>query len=149
MEYLGNTLHEKDQVKNHQEIGKYLLEAAKWGKFLAILGYVLLGLCMLLVMFIMFGLLSISKPVGVGLHSFILSVGYIFFAALYYIPITYLYRFSVQMKEAVTKNDEILYVSGFENLKSFFKFIGIFTVVILSLYFFAILIAVPVMMLLG
>jgi len=59
-----------------------------------------------------------------------------------------LYRFSVQLKEALQSNDESLYVSGFQNLKSLFKFLGIFTIVILSLYALIIVIALPVALLL-
>jgi hypothetical protein len=51
------------------------------------------------------------------------------------------------MKQAVESQDEGLYTTGFENLKSLFKFMGIFTIVMLSLYALALLIAVPMAML--
>jgi hypothetical protein len=46
----------------------------------------------------------------------------------------YLFQFSSKMKKALaTKNDETL-ASAFKMLKSHYKFIGVFTIITLSLY---------------
>jgi len=55
----------------------------------------------------------------------------------------YLLQFSRKMKKAlITKNNETL-ASAFEKLKSHYKFIGVFTIITLSLY--ALLIIVSLM----
>lgn len=69
-----------------------------------------------------------------GFPMWVLGLAYLVLAGVYYIPVTYLYRFSVQMNLAIKRHDEILYTSGFANLKSLFKFFGIFTIVLLVIY---------------
>lgn len=116
----------------NREIKLYLAETAKWGNVLAIVGYVAMGIMALasLVMIVAFSFIDMET----AFPMWILGIVYLVFAGIYYIPVTYLYRFSNQMKLAVHRNDEKLYTSGFANLKSLFKFFGIFTFVLLGLY---------------
>ena len=72
---------------------------------------------------------------------------YILLAGVYFVPITYLYRFSVQVKQAVENNNEEEYTTAFQNLKSLFKFLGIFTIVMLAIYAVALVVALPLAML--
>jgi len=115
-----------------REIKLYLAETAKWGNILAIIGYVAMGIMVLasLVMIIAFSFIDMETV----FPMWILGIVYLLLAGVYYIPITYLYRFSNQMKLAVHRNDEKFYTSGFANLKSLFKFFGISTFVLLGLY---------------
>jgi len=54
----------------------------------------------------------------------------------------YLLQFSNKMKKAIsTKNDETL-AKAFEMLKSHYKFIGVFTVITMSLYILLIVVSV-------
>lgn len=116
----------------NREIKLYLFETAKWGNILAIIGYVAMGIMALasLVMIVAFSFIDMET----AFPMWILGIVYLVFSGIYYIPVTYLYRFSNQMKLAVHRNDEKLYTTGFENLKSLFKFFGIFTLVLLGLY---------------
>ena len=116
----------------NREIKLYLAETAKWGNILAIIGYVAMGIMALasLVMIVAFSFIDMET----AFPMWILGIVYLVFAGLYYIPVTYLYRFSNQMKLAVHRNDEKRYTTGFANLKSLFKFFGIFTFVLLGLY---------------
>jgi hypothetical protein len=116
----------------NRKIKLYLFETAKWGNILAIIGYVAMGIMVLasLVMIVAFSFIDMET----AFPMWILGIVYLVFAGIYYIPVTYLYRFSNQMKLAVHRNDEKLYTTGFENLKSLFKFFGIFTLVLLGLY---------------
>jgi hypothetical protein len=138
-----NHLHVNDQVK------KYLLETAKWGKFLAIVGFVGMGLLVLLglafiVGFSIFNSLT-KSPVPVGALGFI----YIIMAVLYFFPLNYLYNFSEKIPRGIALNDELELTSSFENLKSLFKFSGILTIVLLSLYALILVIAVPLIFIMG
>jgi hypothetical protein len=75
------------------------------------------------------------------------GIVYILIAVLYYFPVSYLQKFSDQAKQAVTMNDQGMLNSGFANLKSLFKFMGIFTIVVISLYALILVIAIPVALL--
>jgi len=147
MENFENNTPIESSVLSNMKINEYLFEAAKWGKFLAIVGYVMMGLLVVLAFVMMFGVSLLSKAAGTGFPMMMIGMVYLVLAGVYFIPVTYLYKFSVQMKQAVESQDEGLYTSSFENLKSLFKFMGIFTIVMLSLYALALLIAVPMAML--
>lgn len=126
-----NTTQTETFAVNH-EIKLYLAETAKWGNILAIVGYVAMGIMALasLVMIVAFSFVDMET----AFPMWILGIIYLLLTGVYYIPVTYLYRFSDQMKLAVHRNDEKLYTTGFANLKSLFKFFGISTFVLLGLY---------------
>jgi hypothetical protein len=130
----------------NKDIAAYLTETAKWGKFLAIVGYVGMGLLVIVAFFMMFGLSAISKIPG-GFYPVAMGLIYVVLAGIYYIPITYLYRFSVRIKEGIANEDENKATNAFQDLKSLFKFMGIFTLVILSVYALVLIIAIPTMFL--
>ena len=143
MEELNNTPDQEKPVMGNEKIEAYLKETAQWGKFLAIMGYVLMGILVLVALAMMVGMSAFSKATGHGIFSVLLGMIYILLAGVYFVPITYLYRFSVQIKQAVENNNEEEYTTAFQNLKSLFKFLGIFTIVMLVMYGLMIVIAIP------
>lgn len=145
MENLENTTPTQDALLDNRKIHSYLLETAKWGNFLAIIGYVFMGLLALLALFMIFAMSQLLQ--NQPFPMWIMGIIYLALAGVYWFPVTYLYRFSAQMKQAVLRRDESLYASGFANLKSLFKFFGIFTIVVLALYGLILVIAVPMAML--
>lgn len=129
-----------------KEIRAHLSQTAEWGKFLAIIGYVILGIMVLLAFLMMFALSGIRKTIPV-FSPVILGSVYLIFTGIHFIPVTFLYRFSAEAKGALRSNDEEQYVAAFKNLKSLFKFMGIYTIVVMVLYGLFILLAVPLSML--
>ena len=76
-----------------------------------------------------------ASPFGGGGPSVALvSFIYILMIALYFFPLYYLYNFSVKMTESIKSASSMSMESAFENLKSHYKFMGIFMIVILSIY---------------
>jgi hypothetical protein len=138
-----DTPQEGSSFISNTEINSYLLETSKWGKFLAIVGFVGMGLIVLLVIFITFGSSEMSKIYGEGFPMKAVGFFYMLIAGLYFFPINYLYQYSVKIKRGVQSNDSLTITYAFENLKSLFKFMGIFTIVILSMYGLILLIALP------
>jgi hypothetical protein len=126
---------------NNKEINDYLLEASKWGKFLGIVGYIGMGLLVIVALLVMAGASYLGNIKGTGIPTALISVIYLILAVIYYFPVTYLFRFSVKIRQGLNSNDEVSITSGFQNLKSLLKFMGIFTIVILSIYVLALLIA--------
>ena len=149
MENIENTLQADNLLTINSEIKDYLLETSKWGKLLAIVGYVGMGILLLLGLGIIVGgtiFNSISK-----LEFPIRVLGFIYFllAFLYYFPVTYLYKFSYKIKQGLSSNNQLTATSGFESLKSLFKFMGIFTIVILSMYGLLLIIVLPIALFMG
>jgi len=121
----------------------YLLETSKWGKFLAVIGFVGISLMILLGIFLMIGMSFLSELSSKSMPAGFFGLIYIIMAAIYYFPVNYLHKFSVLIKQSLNSNDELALTNGFENLKKMFKFMAILTIVVLSIYVLILLIAIP------
>jgi hypothetical protein len=115
----------------------FLKESAKWCKFLAILGFVGIGLMLLAGIFMMVGMgaaTSAFEQFGSGLGAGLFGFIYFLFAAVYFMPVYYLYNYATKTQTALaTKNNKLL-TEGLENLKSHHKFLGIFALIVVSIY---------------
>jgi len=113
---------------------------AKWGKFLSIVGFVFIGLMVLVALF---AGAFISRAGGVpGISSGVITIIYLFLAALYLYPTWQLYHFSSKAKSSIARNSTLDLTEGLQSLKSIFVFFGIFTAIILGFYALMILIGI-------
>ena len=126
----------------------HLSEAAKWAKFLAIVGFVVCGLIVIAGIFagsflsVMSGAYSDEYRGSTALTSgmgAVMAVMYIGMAILFFFPYLFLFRFANQMQSALNTNDQQTLNSSFQNLKVMFRYVGILTIVLLSFYTLAIL----------
>lgn len=124
-QYSNSELSISSQTRGH------LHEAAKWAYFLSIVGFVGLGLMILGGLVAMFA--GAAVP-GIGGQMGLFGIIYLIMAALYFFPTYYMFLFAQKIKAACTATSQADLEVGIENLKSFFKFVGIFTIVIISLY---------------
>jgi hypothetical protein len=118
------------------EVRSYLTEAAKWAKFLAIVGYIMIAFILLMGVWIMTmgGLSSPLIPGMAGFNMGAFGLIYVALGAFYFFPVYYLHQFSLKIKQGLTSQNPQDVTLGFKNLKSLFKFMGVFTIVILSIY---------------
>ncbi|MFK8297304.1 hypothetical protein ACI76O_02795 [Capnocytophaga cynodegmi] len=115
-------------------IKENLSQTAKWAKFLAIVGFVgLVIVCLIAVLMLTLGTF-ISYHLKIPFNPGILGVTYLIIVLVYFFPLKYLYDFSVKMKKALNFTDNQAFSESFSALKSHYKFIGIFTIVIISMY---------------
>jgi hypothetical protein len=136
----------------------HLSEAAKWAKFLAICGFIFIGLMLVygILMSIMIvgmastmsgfettsGDASLKNLLGIGMIIF-----YIAFGVIAFFPYYFLLRFANKMKAALLSNDQELLNGSFQNLKILYRYAGILTIISLILIIFGILsMAASVMM---
>lgn len=120
----------------------FLQESAKWGKFLAIVGFIFCGL-------ILIGGIALSLQPDALTKSYdrfgyredpsenlgpAMVVVYIAIAVLYFFPCLFLFRFSSNMKSALQSGDQATLVSSFRNLRSMFRFVGVLTIIVLAIY---------------
>ncbi|HMF73744.1 MAG TPA: DUF5362 family protein [Flavitalea sp.] len=121
----------------------FLRETAKWSRFLSIIGFVMMGLMLLVLGFAgttmstMLESGGYGRSAGGGFAQFILLAA---FLLIYFFPCLYLYKFATKMQLALRNNDQETLNSSFENMKSCFKFMGILMIVILAIYAVAFLI---------
>ena len=122
------------------ELGKkYLLEASKWATFIAIVGFIAIGL--LVIMSFSIGTILANLPEGSlgGLSPKFFSIFYLIAAGIYFIPVFFLFQFGQKTKQALMQDDHNLLTFGLKKLRSHYKFIGILFIVFITLYIFLIL----------
>lgn len=132
---IGNPITELEQLTLNTSAKSFLKETAKWAFFLSIIGFIGIGFLVILAIFsgVIFNAIPQAKLVPFDL-GMAMTIVYLLFAVLYFFPVYYLMQFSNKMKKAlITKNDTVL-ADAFQVLKSHYKFIGVFTIIILSLY---------------
>jgi len=142
---INNPITQLEQLTLTSASKSFLKETVKWAKFLSIIGFILIALMLVFAafsntIFNMAAKIQPGIPESLGLS---LAITYLFLSIIYFFPVYYLLQFSSKMKKALaTKNDKTL-ASAFKMLKSHYKFIGVFTIITLSLY--ALLIIVSLM----
>ena len=119
---------------------KYLNQAAKWARFLAIVGFIMIGLLLLLAVGLGLFVAAIQESsedqILGGADGAVAFFVYGLMALIYFFPTLYLYRFASRSQKAIRSRDSHLLEDGFENLTSCFRFIGILTIIVLVLYLF-------------
>jgi hypothetical protein len=122
----------------------HLEETRKWAFFLSIIGFIGIGLMLLLALFINTFLSAMKESMPMIFPIEFLSLLYVIIAAINFFPVLYLYRFSIKMKAAVHQNDQQSLNDSLKNMKLLFRFIGFITAMILSLYLIVIVTAIVV-----
>lgn len=117
----------------------FLSEAARWGKFLSIIGFISCGFLVILAFIAptLYSRLGTFNDVYSSLgsaFSVIITVIYLGLAVLLFFPCYYLNKFSVKMRLALSSVNQENFEESLKNLKSLLKFYGIFTIIVLSFY---------------
>jgi len=127
----------------------YLAETAKWAKFLAIVGFVFLGIMVLFGLFfstIMGGMMAgfgdEASAGAINAMGGFMGIMYVVIALIYFFPCYYLLKFANQTKAALANNDTHTLTDAFKNHKSVYKFMGIFMIIILGFYALGFLVAI-------
>lgn len=122
-----------------QQSFHYFSESARWAKFLSIIGFIYCAFMVLIAFFAgafmatMFPMMGAggenASMIGGGVVTFV----YIVLALVYFFPCLYLFRYASNMQDALAHNEQAKMQSSIRNLKSFFKFFGIVTIIMLAL----------------
>ena len=123
---------EKNNLEVSESVRTSLDTMVYWSKFLAIVGYIGIGLILLVVV----AIISTSTDIkSFGTYEpGIIAVIYLVMAVIYYFPVNYLYKFATNTRHALTSDSQTSLNFGLSNLASSFKCMGVLTLVILSLY---------------
>lgn len=127
-----------------EEMRSYIYEISKWARFLSIIGFVLSA-------FLIIGSFGIGAAITAnpsltaqlgplaGAGAIGVTVIYLVLALIYFYPSLLLFRFSNKGKQGVLYGDQESLNDAMLNMKSLFKFWGIFTIIIMICYFLFIL----------
>ena len=146
MEKEITTFEQMNQLTITEEGTKNFKSISKWATFLSILGFVYTGFIGLmgLVFLIVFPLIGdeLGTPIPVPMNYF--GIIYILIAVIYFFPVLYLFRFSDKTKSAFQLGDQETFDTAIENLKKMFKFMGVMTIIFLSISILAIPVAIMI-----
>ncbi len=126
----GEDLRITDRMKS------MIAEIAKWAKLLSIIGFIGIGLMVLIGIFAgsMMAFMGDAMGAGAGIGGGFITIIYLLMAALYFFPVLYLYQFASGAKKALASGSESGIEVAFESLRKHYRFLGIMMIVILSLY---------------
>ncbi len=136
MEEIKLQKEEETNLEISQTSKTYLKEISGWTQFFSILGFIFVGLLFLITIVLAIVIPFVANS-GMNQDIFpfvIIIVVYFALAIIYLFPVLYLYRFTTNLKSALFNNNNDHIVIAFKNLKSHFKFVGIFTIVFISIY---------------
>lgn len=127
-----------------------LASVSKWAKFLSVIGFIMIGISVVLLLICgsavsASGMAPMGYPYGMGAFGWPYIIICIIILLIYFLPMYYLYSFSVKCKTALLNNDSSILSDSFGWLNRYYTFIGILTIIGLVLYLFIIISAVIMM----
>ena len=131
-----NLLNNELQVDPEAQL--HLNESAKWAKFLGVTGFIFSGLILLA------GLVNLgsyneynsrSNYYGSSqvLNPLVQACMFLIIAVIWTFASLYLYRFATKMKTSLQNTDQLTFNDALSNLSKNYKFLGIVTIIYLSL----------------
>ena len=128
------------------EMGPAILESLnstrKWTTFLAILGFIFLGLLIVAGLVTSLFLTTFkTTQANLGVPESFMILLFIVAGAIYFFPVLFLFRFSKNTRDAIQNLDRQKLEKGFRNLRLYFTYIGIMVIVVLSIYVVGLLFA--------
>jgi hypothetical protein len=133
-------VQEIKKIEIEEDTLKDLEKTRKWSMFLAVLGFISIGILaiggLIAVLFLSVFESGLSK-FGVSESLFLLPL--LAFTVVYFFPVLYLYRFSKHAGNAVRELDKEQMQKAFRYLRKYYVFIGILTIVVLAIYVIALI----------
>ncbi len=144
-ESMGMPVVQQEETLSIDSIAReQLAEAARWARFLAIMGFIGCGIIVIagIMMAIFSSLMSqvstgysySGRPVQTFGRSALIGIMYVIGSAVFFIRCLYLYRFANKMKTGLHKRNQDELNESFQNLKKMFRYNGILTIVVVALY---------------
>lgn len=132
---MGTNLEDR-KIEIDRDTLKNLNTARKWSIFIAILGFMFLGL-MLAIGLIAGTFLSAfnTGETGPGIPESFLLISYFVVGIVFFFPNLFMFRFSKHTAHAIQNLDKTELHKAFRNLKLYFVWFGVLLILILSFYF--------------
>ncbi|MNJ85024.1 hypothetical protein D3C87_24880 [compost metagenome] len=120
---------ESDKLRITSSIKENLMITAQWARFLAIMGFIFVGILGIASLF----LVVTSMASGYG-PLVLVSLIYVVLTIVMLFPALYLIRFAIATEKGLGSNKQGEFDYAIQNMKSLFKFSGIYTIVMVVLY---------------
>lgn len=112
---------------------KDLLTTAKWSKFYAVLSFIGVAICVLMgILLLVSGhfMAQIQPDLSAAMLA-PLALVYIILGGILVMPALYLLQFSQKAEQAIAESNTEMMEQALNRMKSYWKFMGIFTIVML------------------
>jgi hypothetical protein len=125
-------LPEARKIEIDEKTLKHLNTTRKWAMFLAIIGFIVLGLIIVigLIAGTFLTVFNLSDK-GIGVPESLMFIPVLLIALIYFFPVLFLFRFSKHTGHAIQTLDKEDLHKAVRNLKSYFVYIG--TLIILGI----------------
>jgi hypothetical protein len=121
---------------------EYLQATKPWVRFMSVITFILAGLMILL------GLFMILMPIAPGMQGFgigpVIGIAYILMAGLYVAPAVFLYQFASAIGDLMLGGRDVAMEAALGSQKSFWRFVGILSLVLICIYALLIVIAMSI-----
>lgn len=124
---------EKSSIFNlsvDEDLKYNMKEIAKWARFLSVVGFVGLGLMVVILIAL---IINMSEKIMIRSNLGMIAV-YFIVGLLYVYPVLTLFKFGRGMKLALLNNDQLKMNASIRSLKNCFQYMGILTIIVLSIY---------------
>jgi len=133
---------ETSKIEIEQETLNHLNTTRKWAMFLAIVGFIFLGLLIIIGLIAGTFLTAFSTgEKGLGIPESLMFIPVLLLIVLYFFPVLFLFRFSKHTSHAIRTFDKLEFHKAIKNLKAYFAYIGILIIIVLSIYIVVLIIA--------
>jgi hypothetical protein len=133
---------ENRRIEIEQETLKHLNTTRKWAMFLAIIGFIFLGLIIIIGLLAGTFLTAFSSgEKGLGIPESFMFIPILLIALVYFFPVLFLFRFSKHTSHAIQHLDKLELHKALKNLKYFFAYLGVLIIIVFSLYIVVLIVA--------
>ena len=128
---------EENQLEQLEASKRYLNETRKWMKFFGIFMIISIVCLVILAIALMSGGNPFATAVGGNLLEMkgvtvVTGIFYLIFAGIMVFPAIYIFRAVKAAQNAIESNDNAQMTEFLKNTKSYWKFTGIYTIVVLA-----------------
>ena len=138
----GQNLLENDLVVD-SETASHLKESAVWGKFLGVLGFIYSTIIICCGIYAGYKISSYGRHYSIGgsraIEGGTTALIYIAAGLIFFLMSLYLFRFATKTKIAITTSTQAELNAGVKNLKIYFRFAGIVSIIMLVLTMLALI----------
>lgn len=135
-----------EEIKNQQEVKKpsriylddqalvHLNETRNWTFFLAILGFIVIGLMILAGIIISLVFTSLNTPKMPGILGIFYPFIFIIMGVLYFFPSYFLFQFSKYTSMTLRERSTELFSKAMKFLKYYYRYTGILVIIVIGFY---------------
>jgi uncharacterized membrane protein len=133
---------ENGKIEIEQDTLNHLNTTRKWAMFLAIIGFIFLGLLIIIGLLAGTFLTAFSSgEKGLGVPESLMFVPILLMAVILFFPVLFLFRFSKHTSHAIQNLDKLRLHKAIKNLRYYFAYIGVLIIIIFIFYIVVLIVA--------